>query len=260
MMSYILSYSSDAGSVILPGLNTISAAYQPDYEDVTRTSPGWQVAGAGDFNGDHKTDLLLRDVNGAVTDWLIGPSDETIVDVPNAPFVANDANALVQVGLAWHIVGTGDFNGDGRDDVLWQSDDGSVTDWLAQSNGAFVGNHLNINPGAEWQVVATGDFNGDGRDDILWRNRDGSVTDWIAQPDGTFVGNHLDINPGKSWHVVDVGDYNGDGRDDLLWQNDDGRVTDWLAQSDGTFAGNHLNITAPEGWHVVAPFVHDIAF
>jgi hypothetical protein len=31
--------------------------------------------------------------------------------------------------LNWHIQGTGDFNGDGKTDILWRADDGSVGIW-----------------------------------------------------------------------------------------------------------------------------------
>jgi hypothetical protein len=46
----------------------------------------------------------------------------------------------------------GDFNGDGRDDVVWRNDNG--TDLLGQPNGSFVGNiaNLNVNPGTDWHV------------------------------------------------------------------------------------------------------------
>ena len=193
---------------------------------------GWSVVGIGDFNGDGFADLLLRNSDGTVTDWL-GAGDGN--------FASNSAALNVNPGTAWHVVGTGDFNGGGVVDVVWQNDDGSFTDWLGQADGGFVGNHLGVNPGTFWHVVGTGDFNGDGRTDVLWQNDDGSVTDWIAQPDGTFVGNHLGVNPGTMWHVQGTGDFNGDGRADILWQNDSGQITEWLGQPDGTFVGNISN-------------------
>jgi hypothetical protein len=101
------------------------------------------------------------------------------------------------------VVGTGDFNGDGRDDVLWRNDAGIVTDWLGQANGSFVGNSASFTAGTNWHVVGTGDFNGDGRDDVLWRSDAGVVTDWLGQANGGFLGNlanaHHDIT--SPWHV-----------------------------------------------------------
>ena len=61
---------------------------------------------------------------------------------PNGSFVDN--GLTINPGGSWHVVGTGDFNGDGRTDILWRNDSGRVTDWLAQSNGSFVGNGLNL--------------------------------------------------------------------------------------------------------------------
>lgn len=134
-----------------------------------------------DFNGDGKSDLLWRADDGTVRDWL---------GQANGSFAGNVANLNIAVSNDWHIAGTGDFNGDGRVDILWQNDDGTVRDWLGQSNGGFVGNTANLNTQvpANWHIVGTGDFNGDGRTDVLWRADDGTVHDWLGQSNGAFAG------------------------------------------------------------------------
>ena len=38
--------------------------------------------------------------------------------------LANSAAGSFNPGPTWHIKGTGDFNGDGRSDILWQNDNG----------------------------------------------------------------------------------------------------------------------------------------
>jgi hypothetical protein len=89
-------------------------------------------------------------------------------------------------------VGAGDFNGDGRDDILWRNTTtGQFTDWLGRPDGGFNGNAAsNGSVDLGWSIVGTGDYNGDGRDDILWRNATtGQFTDWLARPDGGFNGN-----------------------------------------------------------------------
>ena len=205
----------------------------------------WHVAGTGDFDGDGRSDILWLNTGGLLTDWL---------GRPNGTFVGNDANFLTQVSANVQIAGTGDFNGDGRSDILWRASDGTVTEWLGQANGSFTTN-ANVSKlvDASWHIVGTGDFNGDGRDDILWTNDGGRVTDWLAQADGSFVGNNNFLTQASANnHIVGTGDFNGDGRSDILWRADDGKVTDWFAQTNGSFVPNNtvlgsLNLT----WHVV---------
>jgi hypothetical protein len=208
---------------------------------------GWNIVGTGDFNGDGITDILLRDASGNTTDWL-GQAFNGFVD--------NSANFNINTGTSWHVAGTGDFNGSGTDDIIWQSDDGIVRDWLGLSNASFVGNvdKVNITTGTDWHVLGTGDFNGDGYTDVLWQHDNGTVRDWLGQADGSFVGNidQVNILTGTDWHVRGTGDFNGDGRDDILWQNDNGTVRDWLGQADGSFVSNIdvVNFIPGAGWQI----------
>jgi len=43
-----------------------------DNIDVVNFVPGagWQIAGTGDFNGDGRSDILARNTDGTITDWL----------------------------------------------------------------------------------------------------------------------------------------------------------------------------------------------
>jgi Ca2+-binding RTX toxin-like protein len=209
----------------------------------------WHVLGTGDFNGDGKFDILWRNDNGKVTDWL-GNS--------NGGFKGNLASADYSMTANWQVIGSGDFNGDGRDDILWQNTtNGTVTDWLANANGGFAGNAVaNTNVGSVWQVAGTGDVNGDGIDDVIWRNTaTGDITDWLGQANGSFVGNtaYAHQNASVAWHIIGVGDFNGDGRTDILLRNDNGKVTDWLGNANGGFSGNLANAdnSISSAWHAV---------
>ena len=100
-----------------------------------------------------------------------------------------DAHALTIIPTYWTVVGTGDFNGDNRDDIIWRRDDGAFTEWLGQADGGFVSNDIHAWQiiSTNWRVITTGDYNGDNRDDVLWRRDDGAVTNWLGQADGGFV-------------------------------------------------------------------------
>ena len=203
-------------------------------------SADWHVVGTGDFNGDGLTDILWRNDDGSITDWLADPT---------SGFYGNADNFLTNPGTSWHVEGTGDFNGDGKVDILWRDDSGLGTDWMAEANGAFYGNADNFLAQVDngWQIVGTGDFNGDGLTGILWQSSDGLVTDWLAQADGSFYGNASNFlsQVGTGWHIVGTADFNGDARSDVLLRNDDGTVTDWLAAPDGSLYGNSGNVLAP---------------
>ncbi len=198
-----------------------------------------------DYNGDGRADILWASKAGQLTNWLA---------TANGGFVANSANAYSVVPSAWHVVGTGDFNADGRTDLLWRNDDGGVTSWLANGNGGFAGStSFSTSVPTAWQIVGTGDFNGDTRDDILWRNSDGTITDWLSNTSGGFTASTtFSTYVPTDWSVVGTGDFNGDGRDDILWRNDTGQLTDWLRTDDGGFASNVFSVYVPTNWSVVA--------
>jgi hypothetical protein len=229
-----------ASGLITDWLGQAGGTFTSNHAVATYVLPaGWKVAGSGDFNGDGRSDLLLRNDNGSVTEWL---------GQANGGFSWNSA-ATYALATSWKVAGTADYNGDGRSDVLLRNDNGQLTNWLGQADGTFFSNHQvasYVLP-AGWTTSATADFNGDGRSDLLLRNSDGRVTEWLGQSDGTFLWNPAATYAlPTDWKVEGAADINGDGRADLLLRNTgSGAVTDWLGQADGTFFSNHGTLNAP---------------
>ena len=198
--------------------------------------PDWRIAAMGDYNGDGREDVLLRSDAGWLTNWLGNV---------NGRFDNNGTNTSLFFAPEWKVAGEGDFNGDGKADLLLRRDDGWLTNWLGTSTGSFSNNGANTSLffTTDWKIASTGDFNGDGYTDILLRRDDGWVTNWLGTANGGFTNNGANtaLFFTLDWKIVGTGDVNGDGRDDLILRREDGWITDWLAAANGGFTNNGAN-------------------
>ena len=75
---------------------------------------------------------------------------QTIWEMNGTSVIGNAA--LSNPGSSWHLIGTGDFNGDGKSDLLWQSTDGTPAIWEMHGTSVIGGATLS-NPGSVWHLI-----------------------------------------------------------------------------------------------------------
>ncbi|MEQ1786857.1 MAG: FG-GAP-like repeat-containing protein, partial [Acidimicrobiales bacterium] len=135
---------------------------------------------------------------------------------------------------------TGDFDGDGRGDLLTYGP-GSSTDelWFGRSNRTLVQRSVSVS-GASYRPVA-GDFDGNGRTDVLWYVP-GSGSDVIWTWNGTgWTSRSVSIS---GTYTPMAGDFDGDGRDDIFWYAPGSAAdTFWFGSSSGAFTSVATQVT-----------------
>jgi hypothetical protein len=149
--------------------------------------PSWQLAASDDFNGDGRTDKLWRQNTGAFTEWQSTGNGFT----PNVYFdgsfdaswqVAQPVTSMVtaapmsfggkvpacstgngftpnvyfdgSVDLSWQIAASGDFNNDGRTNILWRQNDGAFTEWQSTGNNFVHNAYVDGTVASSWTLQA----------------------------------------------------------------------------------------------------------
>src|SRR5439155_1036364 len=123
------------------------------------------------------------------------------------------AQPRLVVGHARSVLG--DFNGDGKVDLVWreQLPGGDLAMW--PMDGVTVKEARVVAPGVplDWEIAGVGDLDGGGKADLVWRHtQSGDVAVWLM--DGVSVKQAPVISPGVplTWQIAGVGDLDGDGK------------------------------------------------
>ena len=196
-----------------------------------------QVIAAGDFNADHKPDVLAYDwphaSAGGAADLYVGLNDGKGKFFFKLAVPSGGLQVLAQRYGSFSIdAATADFNADGRADVILRTQVGLSVLW-ANADGTLDTNPVDVAfpvPIAcgPFNYVSVGDANGDGFPDIVAgyaQNRFCGPS--ASTPSGYFVllgdgAGHFDArftSFGNALYFVRLADENGDGKEDLLVAN-----------------------------------------
>lgn len=223
-----------------------------------RPSDGWTPYTGSSPHTDHVHVSLTRRGGAMLTSFwslgLPGPNGTSPPDPPNPPDPPDPPDPPGPTGARAEFDQTdhditdtfqhaqvGDFDGDGRNDLLWYGEGADPERiWWGRTGRRFTARGI-IAKGRFRPLV--GDYNGDGRHDILWYTP-GPGPDhlWWGRSDRTWDSRPTQIN--TSFAHAAVGDYNGDGRDDIFFSNP-GAGPDklWFGKADGTFLLREITVS-----------------
>jgi len=249
----------------IASVSIVGYLYPPTILDL-----GWEIVGAGDFNGDGNTDILWRNYGaGAYSGW-------NCIWYMNGASIIGYGYPETVTDLDWRIEGTGDFDGDGNLDILWRNygigtysgwnciwymDGHVITGYGQGAVGIIHYGYPEIVTDLDWKIVGTGDFNGDGQLDILWRNYGAGAYSgwnviWYMNGEGISGYGYLYGISDLGWEIAGTGDFNRDGYMDILWRyygsgGLQGWNCIWYMQGEGII-GYDYPMTIPDtNWRIV---------
>ena len=244
----------------------------------TGLANAYTLAGTGDFNGDHRTDLMwtspARDIVLSIstgtgyanhpTPFVYGAGTKILgaADINGngkADILLRDAVAgklyvwfmdgttrtaynSHAVASPYEFAGSGDLNKDGRHDLVWTTPQRDVLVGLS-TGVAFNLGSTGLAYNSDYDLAGVTDVNGNGTADLILRSTSlASVVTWFM--DGTTRVAYSNKGVSALYRLVGKGDFNGDRRGDLAWTNGTGGIM--LSLSTGSnFADNVLAYTYP---------------
>jgi hypothetical protein len=213
----LTAYSAQPFNVTFPapcsaGINLGTFAAKADF--ITGTKP-YSVC-IGDFDGDGKTDI-------AVANYL-STSISVYRNTSTSGTISFAAKVDFATGSGPQSVSTGDFDGDGKKDIVVTNEGGSVS--VLRNTGNFgtisFAAKVDFITGTNPYCVTVGDFNVDGKTDLAVANRTSNTVSVFKNTCTIGIisfAAKVDFTTGTNPRSVAVGDLDGDGKTDLTVAN-----------------------------------------
>lgn len=132
----------------------------------------------------------------------------------------------------WILMAAADIDGDGIDDLIWQTPDHRVGIWFMNENFTQRDARFYWNTG-EWEVRACSSSTGPWRAALLFQRPDGMAASWDLAADGHFLAADL-LGNQHQWQLRGAAPHQRYSPGDLLWQRPDGGVSTWRWEESNT--------------------------
>ena len=152
----------------------------------------WSIVdGRGDYDGDGISDILWRDTSGNLGYFKMATYARYSAWVPLPSVSPNE----------WTIVeAAGDYNGDGKSDIVWMHTSGAVYIWLMRGATPEL-KYVGTVPAGWTMLEGNTDLNKDGKGDLTWRHANGTVVVWLIDG-GTPTKQEIVGTVNSSWKLV----------------------------------------------------------
>lgn len=190
------------------------------------------ILAVGDFNGDGVADVVEATPSTAegglqYLTIMLGRADGTFMRMKSQYPVGRNPRALV----------AGDFNGDGKLDVIVGDEDGTVLEFPGDGKGRFQASARVATLGSV-ASIAVGHFTHSGKLDLAISDfNSNAAVIFLGSGDGSFKQTWSFSLPqqGKEFHLASA-DFNRDGIADLaITSEDDGNYEVMIGNGNGTF-------------------------